>query len=70
MITVHEVWIGKWKEYTTMGWLESAVHNFLERLIYLLPFDKYAAVSNSTRKQLLSIGKKPEKAVTVYNAVD
>ncbi len=70
VITVHEVWIGKWKEYTTMGWLEAAIHNFLERMIYLLPFDKYAAVSNSTRKQLLKIGKKPEKAVTVYNAVD
>ncbi len=70
VITVHEVWIGKWKDYTTMGWLEAAVHNFLERLIYLLPFDKYAAVSNSTRKQLLDIGKKPENAVTVYNAVD
>lgn len=70
LITVHEVWIGKWKEYTTMGWLEAAIHNFLEKLIYLLPFEKYAAVSNSTRKQLLSIGKKPEKTATVYNAVD
>lgn len=70
VITIHEVWIGKWKEYTTMNCVEAAVHNFLEKLIYMLPFDKYIAVSNSTRKQLLSIGKKPEKAVTVYNAVN
>ncbi len=70
VITVHEVWIGKWKEYTTMGWLEAAIHNLLEKLIYLLPFDKYAAVSNSTRKQLLRIGKNPEKTATVYNAVN
>ncbi len=70
LITVHEVWIGKWKEYTTMGWLEAAIHNLLEKMIYFLPFDKYAAVSNSTRKQLLNTGKKPEKTETVYNAVD
>lgn len=70
VITVHEVWIGKWKEYTTMNALQAWLHNFLEKLIYVLPFDKYAAVSNSTRKQLLDIGKKPEKTATVYNAVD
>ncbi|MAG15641.1 hypothetical protein CMO88_01115 [Candidatus Woesearchaeota archaeon] len=70
LITVHEVWIGKWKEYTTMSTLTAFLHNFLEKLIYLLPFDKYTAVSNSTRKQLLDIGKSPGKALTVYNAVD
>jgi len=70
VITVHEVWIGKWKEYTTMGWVQVLLHNLLEKLIYVLPFDKYVAVSNSTRKQLLSIGKNPNKTTTVYNAVD
>jgi len=70
VITVHEVWIGKWKEYTTMTAPEAGLHSFLERLIYLLPFDRYAAVSNSTKRQLLDVGKKPEKTTTVYNAVD
>jgi len=70
VITVHEVWIGKWKEYTTMNAVEAGLHNFLEKLIYLLPFDRYAAVSNSTKRQLLDIGKSPAKTVTVYNAVD
>lgn len=70
VITVHEAWIGKWQEYTTMKPLEAAMHNFLERLIYMLPFDRYIAVSNSTRKQLIALGKNPEKVTTVYNAVD
>lgn len=69
-ITVHEVWIGKWREYTNMGKPEAWAHNLLERLIYILPFDKYIAVSNSTRNQLLSIGKKEQKTTTIYNALD
>jgi len=70
VITVHEVWVNKWKEYTTMNFLDSMLHNFLEKLIYRLSFDKYVAVSNSTKRQLLEIGKKPGKTTTVYNAVD
>ena len=70
VITVHEVWIGKWKEYTSMGRLQAGLHNFFEKLIYLLPFARYVAVSNSTRIRLLEIGKTPDKTVTVYNALD
>ncbi|MBI2142996.1 glycosyltransferase family 4 protein [Candidatus Woesearchaeota archaeon] len=67
--TIHEVWIGKWREYTDFGWLKSLLHDWTERLIYLLPaVDKFVAVSNSTRQQLLRIGKK--NAVTIYNGVD
>ncbi len=67
--TIHEVWLGKWNEYTDFGWLKSLLHDWTERLIYLLPsVDKYVAVSNSTRQQLLRIGKK--NAVTIYNGVD
>ena len=70
IITVHEVWINKWKECTSMGIIEAGLHNLLEKFLYLLPFDKYVAVSNSTRKQLSGIGKKANKTVTVYNALD
>ncbi|MBI2549606.1 glycosyltransferase family 4 protein [Candidatus Woesearchaeota archaeon] len=69
--TIHEVWIGKWREYTDFGFLKSPLHDFIERLIYWLPFvDKYVAVSNSTRKQLLRIGKSEKKTATIYNGVD
>ena len=70
VITVHEVWVGKWRQYTSMSLIQAGLHNFFERLIYLLPFDRYAAVSNSTRSQLLTIGKSPDKTATVYNALD
>ncbi len=70
VITVHEVWIGKWREFTTMSGLEAAFHNLLEKIIYFLPFDKYVAVSESTRKQLIEVGKDPKKVVTIYNALN
>jgi D-inositol-3-phosphate glycosyltransferase len=70
IITVHEVWIGKWREYTTMKPLQAALHNLLEKIIYMLPFDRYIAVSNSTKKQLIGIGKDPSKVTTIHNAVD
>ncbi len=69
-LTVHEVWIGKWKEITGFSWLKSTLHDLLERIIYFFPFDKYVCVSHATRKDLLGHGIKSEKAVTVYNGFD
>ena len=58
VITVHEVWAGKWKEVTGFSGLKCALHEVLERMIYLLPFDKYICVSNATKKDLLKQGIK------------
>ena len=70
IITIHEVWVGKWDKLTEMNWLDAKLHDFLERLIYLLNFDKYIAVSNSTQKQLIDIGIKKEKIQVIYNGID
>lgn len=70
LITIHEVWIKKWNKLTEMSWLSAKLHDFLERLIYLLNFDKYITVSKSTQKQLIDIGVKKEKTQVVYNGVD
>ncbi|MBI2581168.1 glycosyltransferase family 4 protein [Candidatus Woesearchaeota archaeon] len=67
--TIHEVWVGKWWQYTDFNPIKAFIHDMVERFLYLLPaVDKYVAVSNSTRQQLLGIGKK--NAVTIYNGVD
>lgn len=70
IITIHEVWIGKWNKLTESGWISSKIHDFLERLIYLLKFDKYIAVSRSTQNQLVNIGIKKEKTQIIYNGID
>lgn len=70
VLTIHEVWAGKWPQVTNLGKLGCLMHEFLERLIYLLDFDCYACVSDSTRKDLLKLSIDKKKAITVYNGVD
>ncbi len=71
IVTVHEVWIGKWREYANFNWLKAFLHDTFERFLYVLPkVDKYVTVSNSTKQQLLRIGKSEKKVVTIYNGVN
>jgi D-inositol-3-phosphate glycosyltransferase len=70
VITVHEVWVGMWDKLGDMGFFARKMHDLLERMIYLLHFDEYAAVSESTKKQLLAVGIPKEKVEVVYNALD
>ncbi len=71
VITIHEVWLGKWREYTNMSWLNSFLHDILEKPIYLLDFDKHICVSESTKKQLLlSSKKKADTIKVIYNGLD
>jgi len=70
VVTVHEVWIGLWKQLADMGSLGKILHEVGERIMYTFPYDHYVAVSDSTKKQLLSIGINPRKISRVYNAVN
>jgi len=70
VITIHEVWIGKWSQVTNLPWFSNLIHEFLEKCIYLLPYDKYICVSEATRKDLLKIGISPKKAITIHNGLD
>jgi glycosyltransferase involved in cell wall biosynthesis len=70
VLTVHEVWINLWSKLADMSWLGKILHDFSERLIYLLRYDYYVAVSNSTKNQLIRIGIPEKKVSVVYNALD
>lgn len=70
VLTVHEVWGKKWQEITDFPWLKSKLHQFLEKMIYLLPFDQYICVSEATRQDLLQQNISPEKIVVVHNGLD
>ncbi len=69
-LTVHEVWINKWRQVTGFSWLKSALHEFLEKSIYLLPFDHYICVSNATGNDLQNIGIKHHKITVAHNGLD
>jgi len=67
VLTVHEVWVNKWRKLTEKSLLSAAIHNILEKMIYLLPYSKYICVSNATRKALLKIGIQESKVVAIHN---
>lgn len=70
ILTVHEVWIGRWRQLTDHGFVHAFLHNFLEKMIYLLPFDCYACVSKNTQRDLVRVGVAQNKTVVVYNGID
>lgn len=70
ILTVHEVWINKWKETTNLNFFSCFIHNLLEKAIYTLKYDYYACVSNATKKDLLKLNIPAEKVTTIYNGID
>ncbi|HDY86820.1 MAG TPA: glycosyltransferase family 1 protein [bacterium] len=70
VITVHEVWVNKWHSLTEFGPVSASIHNFLEKMIYLLSFDKYITVSHSSLTQLEANGIPVEKITMIYNGFD
>ena len=68
LLTVHEVWIGKWSAVSDAGWLSNAINAIAERLIYVPRYDGYIAVSNATARALQGFAKSPIEVI--YNAVD
>ena len=71
LISVNESWMGKWRYYTNFSPLKAAIHEVLEAAVYALPFDRYVCISESTRRQLLSVRPNiAAKAEVVYYAFD
>jgi len=70
VITVHEVWGPLWTSLARMGWFSARLHQFLERVIISLPFDKHISVSRYTRDRLRSSGIKDEKLAVIYNGIN
>ena len=72
VLTVHEVWVGKWKQVTDLNIISCWIHNFLERMIYTITFDHYICVSNATKNDLLQSQTKiaKENVTTIHNGMD
>lgn len=70
VIMALEVWIGKWRKLTEMSWFSSMIHEFLERLIYLIKYDQYTPISESTKRQLIEIGVPSKKIDVIYCGLD
>ena len=68
LLTVHEVWIGKWSAVSDAGCLSNAINSLAERMIYVPRYDGYIAVSNATARALRDFAHAPIEVI--YNAVD
>ena len=70
VITVHEVFGSRWKDFMEMEWFTAKLHQFLERLIIALPFDKYISISQYTAKCLVASAVDQRKLAIIYNGID
>lgn len=69
IITVHEI-LGKYWDKFEMSFLSKKFHQFVEYMITKTPFDRFAAVSYSTKRQLKEAGVKENRIEVVYDGVD
>jgi len=71
IITVHETWMGKWRQYTNFGTLRAALHEMLERAVFLPHYDRYACVSKATASQLTAaLPNRKNDIVSIHNGFD
>jgi glycosyltransferase involved in cell wall biosynthesis len=70
VLTVHEVWIGQWRNVADASWLSNTAHELMERLIYLPNYQNYVAVSQATATALQKIGVVADKITTIHNGLD
>ena len=69
LLTVHEVWIDKWRRFTEKSKIGCFIHNIAEKILFSLPFHAYITVSHATE---IALRKKVHSNTiqTIYNGVD
>jgi glycosyltransferase involved in cell wall biosynthesis len=71
IITVHETWMGKWREYTDFSAPRAWIHEVLERAVFLPKYDRYVCVSESTARQLAAaLPGQADRIATIHNGFD
>lgn len=70
VLTVHELWIGKWQRVSDAGALSNWLNDIIERALYLCRYDHIVAVSAATARDLRQHGIAPERIHTIHNGID
>jgi len=68
LITVHETWIGKWRQYTNFSWPKMMLHEVLERIVFLPTYDSYVCDSDATTIQLKDVLPKQKDRIKRIHA--
>lgn len=70
LLTVHELWIGKWHRVSDAGTLSNWLNDKIERLLYCCDYKHLVAVSNATARDLRQHGIPAERIHTIHNGID
>lgn len=70
IITFHEVWGKMWFRLPYFSKFSLSLHYLFEKMLLLLPFTKFVAVSEFTKKQLIAHGINEKKVTRIYNGLD
>lgn len=70
IITFHEVWGRLWFKLPFMNRFALFLHYCFEQFILRLPYQKFIAVSQSTKNRLIEHGIKESKVQMIYNGID
>jgi glycosyltransferase involved in cell wall biosynthesis len=71
VITIHETWLGKWREYTDFPPWKADVHEALERAVFSLDYTRYVCVSHATERRLTEVlPRRRNRVVTIHNGFD
>ena len=69
-VTFHEVWGDLWWRLPFISFGSKVAFWFFEKILLILPFDKYIAVSEFTKNKLIKQGVAARKVTRIYNGVD
>ena len=70
VLTVHEIWIGKWNKVSDDGFWSNMLNDKLERLIHLFNYRNYIAVSEATARDMVACGIPSERIRVIHNGID
>ncbi len=70
VITFHEVWGKLWYELPYMGRFSKMLHATFEQFLLKLPFTRFVAVSEFTRRKLHEAGIKSNRITRIYNGIE
>lgn len=70
LITVHEIWGKAWFSMPYLSGIQKLLYFSFERFVLSLGYDRYIAISKSTKQQLEAFGIPDKKVELIYNGFE
>ena len=70
LVTFHEVWGDLWQQLPFLSFWQKNAFAIFEKILLKLPFDRFIAVSNFTKNELIKQGIPVKKIIRIYNGIE